>query len=140
MFGPVTQGDAPSPSAISPVRIAIIGDESFALRMKRRLDHRVAALGFDDEGQGFIDDRPRPIARRGEFGQSGGDVDFRQRLAKAPDRLDFGKRGLTEPLEGGEFQSERAIGGRGDFGLKFGKLIGRKAHRPGHRLAMDEGR
>src|ERR1700723_2018063 len=40
--------------------------------------------------------------------------------------------------EPSKFEREGAIGGRGDLRLEFGELIGRKPHRAGHRLAMDE--
>ena len=135
----VRAGDERDAAAFADLarEIAIIGDERFASRGKGRLDHGMAAR-FDDEGEGLVDDRPRPHARRGKFGERGGDVDFGQRFAEAANSVDLRHSRSAQPLEGGELQSQGAVGGRSDLRLELREFVSREPHRPGHGLAMDE--
>ncbi len=76
----------------------------------------------------------------GELGEAGGDVDRREPLGGAPD-VGFARQNEAGELgENRLLAAQRLIGGGGDLDLQLGEIGGRKAHRVGHRLAMDEGR
>ena len=93
----------------------------------------------DLKGQAIIDLWPDPIAIDGDFRQRGKNIDGRQGLRR---RLDFrrtGERPGRQPVEKISLQSQRLIGGRGDFAFQIRQLRGRKTHGVGHCLPMDEG-
>ena len=83
---------------------------------------------------------PGPVALDGELRERGGDVDIGDRRAEGSKALAFGKTGVAQPLEGVELERQRPVGGRGDPRLELDERVGGEAQRPGHGLAVDEGR
>ena len=95
---------------------------------------------LDFQPRAVVHHRPRPAARRGKFGQRGGDVDDGERVAGGADGGGLRKRGGGQRVEHSELQRQRAVGGAGDFRFEAGKFSGREPHGVGHGLAMREAR
>ena len=97
------------------------------------------AAAFDHEGAAVVDFRFNPVIGAGEVGESGEQVDLRQRAGGVGDQgggvEDGSFQAVIEPL----FDLERAVTGIEDPGLHLGQVHGGEADLIGGSLAVDEG-
>ncbi len=130
-------GQARGPDAVARQR-AVVGGVGQALRLHRRLDHRMAAR-LDGETEAVVDAGTHGPDLFGPFGQGGVGVQFGQRLGHALQRPGKTRHLAAPALEGLGLDGQGAVPGLADLGVQLRQFDGGEAHLIGQGLAVDEG-
>ncbi len=131
-------GSGEQPEPLTFLELAVIADESCRVSgFERCLDHRMPSA-CHGEGKAVIHDRPAIALGDGQLGESGGDIETRQRGRRTRDfagaRLRLGD-GILEKLL---LQGDGAFCRRRYLALEFAEFHGRVPHGVGQCLTVDE--
>ena len=135
----VGTGDQPQPPFGVGRQVAVVGHERAGMgRLQRRLHHRMAAAP-DVEGQAGIHFRAHIARRHRQLAQACVHIQHPQRIGDRRQRVPMFEGQHHHLVEQRGFQRQGAFGGLGNARRQAGQLVGGKAHRARHGLAVTEG-
>ena len=123
--------------AFAPRQVALVGDEPVAALAQGGFHDRVPSA-LDDEGEGIVDARARPVALARKLRERGRHVERAKRVGRAFDGVRLRLHAGGQIVEDLALDGERAVRRRGDARFQLRQLGGGEAHRVGHRLPVNE--